>query len=55
VFEGMRAVLLHGTFRGDYLIDAAVLDLVFIGLGALLFAAAVHSARVRGTLLQMGE
>jgi len=55
VFEGMRAVLLHGTFRADYLIDAAVLDLVFIGLGALLFAAAVHSARVRGTLLQMGE
>ncbi len=55
VFEGMRAVLLHGTFRADYLLDAALLDIVFIGLGALLFAAAVHSARVRGTLLQMGE
>jgi ABC-2 type transport system permease protein len=55
VFEGMRAVLLHATFRGDYLLAAALLDVVFIGFGALLFAAAVHSARVRGTLLQMGE
>ena len=55
VFEGMRAVLLQHVLRADYLLDAALLDLLFIGLGALLFAAAVHSARTRGTLLQMGE
>jgi hypothetical protein len=32
-----------------------LLDALCIAIGAVLFAAAVHSARTRGTLLQMGE
>jgi len=55
VFEGMRALLLQHTFRYDLFRNAVLLDLVYIALGAALFAAAVHSARKRGALLQMGE
>ena len=55
VFEGMRAVLLEKTFHVDMLLSALVLDVVYLAGGIALFAAAVHSARKRGTLLQMGE
>ena len=55
VFEGMRAVLLQHTFRADLLQNAILLDLVYLMLGATVFAIAVHSARKRGALLQMGE
>jgi ABC-2 type transport system permease protein len=55
VFEGMRALLLEGTFRYDLFRNAVLLDIAYVALGAALFAAAVRSARKRGTLLQMGE
>jgi ABC-2 type transport system permease protein len=55
VFEGMRAVLLERTFHVDLLLSALVLDGVYLAIGIALFAASVHSARKRGTLLQMGE
>jgi ABC-2 type transport system permease protein len=55
VFEGMRAVLLDGAFPWDRFWTAAALNLAYLALGALVFARAVRTARVRGTLLQMGE
>jgi ABC-2 type transport system permease protein len=55
VFEGMRAVLLQQTFRLDYFWNALLLDAAYVAVGAAIFAVAVHSARKRGTLLQMGE
>jgi len=55
VFEGMRAVLLTGVFRWDHFWAAAALDVVYLALGAALFAWAMRDARDRGTLLQMGE
>ncbi len=55
VFEGMRSVLLHGAFRWDHLWIALGLDVVYLALGAALFALAVRHAREHGTLLQMGE
>ena len=55
VFEGMRAVMLEKTFHVDMLLSALVLDVFYLAGGIALFAAAVHSARKRGTLLQMGE
>ena len=55
VFEGMRSVLLQQTFRADYFWDALMLDAAYVAGGAAIFAVAVHSARKRGTLLQMGE
>jgi ABC-2 type transport system permease protein len=55
VFEGMRAVLVEGEVRVDLLAKAAALDVAYLALGALLFAAAVRHARRHGKLLQMGE
>jgi ABC-2 type transport system permease protein len=55
VFEGMRSVLLHGTFRWDHFWAAAVLDVFYLALGAAVFAWSMRNARDRGTLLQMGE
>jgi ABC-2 type transport system permease protein len=55
VFEGMRGVLLHGVFRWDIFWAAAALNLVYLALGAAVFAWAVRYARNHGTLLQMGE
>ena len=55
VFEGMRALLLDGTFRWDHFAWAAGLDVVYYAAGVLLFRSAVRYARVRGMLMQMGE
>jgi ABC-2 type transport system permease protein len=55
VFEGMRAVLLRHTFDVSLFRNALLLDALYVALGLALFGAAIHSARTRGTLLQMGE
>jgi ABC-2 type transport system permease protein len=55
VFEGMRTVMFSGVFRLDYLVDATLLDLGFIALGAVVFFLSLRNARARGALLQMGE
>jgi ABC-2 type transport system permease protein len=55
VFEGMRAVIVDGVVRTDLLMKALALDVAYVALGALLFAAAVRYARRHGKLLQMGE
>jgi ABC-2 type transport system permease protein len=55
VFEGMRAVMFEGNFRGDYLFAALALDLVYLAVGAAIFFIAFRDARRRGALLQMGE
>jgi ABC-2 type transport system permease protein len=55
VFEGMRAVMLEGIFRTDYLFTALALDLVYLALGTTIFFIAFRDARRRGALLQMGE
>jgi ABC-2 type transport system permease protein len=55
VFEGMRGVLLHGEFHWGHFWAAAALDVVYLALGAAVFAWAMRDARERGTLLQMGE
>ncbi len=55
VFEGMRAVLLDGTFRWDYFWNAAALNIVYLALGVWLFRSAIGYARNHGMLLHMGE
>ena len=55
VFEGMRGVLLEGTFAWSHFGSALVLDGVYLVLGAAVFRLAVNHARVHGRLLQMGE
>ncbi len=55
VFEGMRAVLLQHVFLWGAFWSAAALNIVYLALGAAVFAWAVRYARDHGTLLQMGE
>jgi ABC-2 type transport system permease protein len=55
VFEGMRAVLVEGTFRTDLMLNASLLNLVYIAAGAVVFLLFFRSARERGLILQMGE
>ena len=55
VFEGMRAVLIEGVVRGDLLLRAILLNLVYLGLAAGTFLYAFQVARRRGLILQVGE
>jgi ABC-2 type transport system permease protein len=55
VFEGMRSVLLQGVFRWDHFWVASALNVLYLALGAAVFAWSMRDARDRGTLLQMGE
>lgn len=55
VFEGMRAILIDGTFRPDLMATAFALDIVYLGIGLAAFFALMRSARVHGSLLSMGE
>lgn len=55
VFEGMRAILLDGVFRGDLLLRALALNAVFFALGVLLFKLSFRAARNNARLIQVGE
>jgi ABC-2 type transport system permease protein len=55
VFEGMRGVLLDGTFRWEHFRGAVALNAGYLVVGASVFGWSMRSARNRGTLLQMGE
>lgn len=55
VFEGMRAVMIDGVFRGDLLLRALGLNVLYIAAGAATFLAAFRAARMRGLLLHIGE
>lgn len=55
VFEGMRGVLMAGTFLWHELWTAAALNVLYIVVGLTLFLASFNGARKRGTLLQIGE
>jgi ABC-2 type transport system permease protein len=55
IFDGMRAILLHETVRLDLLMIAGALNLFWLAAGVTAFLWFYQSARVRGTLLQLGE
>jgi ABC-2 type transport system permease protein len=55
VFEGMRAIVLHGAVSWPHLFAAVVLNAVWLIAASLLFARQFHQARVRGALLSIGE
>jgi ABC-2 type transport system permease protein len=55
VFEGMRAIVLHGAVSWPHLFAAAVLNAVWLIAASLLFARQFRQARVRGALLSVGE
>lgn len=55
VFEGMRELLLHGTFNMHYLVNAMLLNILYLGGGIAAFLGYFRAARRRGLLLQIGE
>jgi len=55
VFEGLRAILLDGVFRGDLMLKAAGLNVVLFAAGLVAFFRLFAGARRAGTLLQLGE
>jgi len=55
VFEGMRALLLEGQWRGDLLQKAFLLNCFYFACGLCIFLFAFRSARKHGLLLQTGE
>ena len=55
VFEGMRSILLHGTFNANDLWWALGLNAVYFLIGYLSFRWFLQSARINGSLLQLGE
>jgi ABC-2 type transport system permease protein len=55
VFEGMRAVLVDKQFRGDFMLTAAGLNLLYIGIGVAIYLAIFRMARRHGLLMQQGE
>jgi ABC-2 type transport system permease protein len=55
VFEGMRSILLHHTFDPRELWWALGLNAIYLIAGYLTFSRFLVSAKVNGTLLQLGE
>ena len=55
VFEGMRAILLEHRFDANDLWWALGLNAVYLVIGYVVFSRFLSSARVNGTLLQLGE
>lgn len=55
VFEGMRALMMQHTFRLDFMLYALLLNAVFLTIGFCVFHFFLRSARINGTLVQLGE
>jgi ABC-2 type transport system permease protein len=55
VFEGMRAVMFEQTVRLDLMLQAVLLNAVFLLISTAVFLKAFHSARERGLLMRVGE
>jgi ABC-2 type transport system permease protein len=55
VFEGMRELVMHHTFRADLMLQALAINAVLFGVAAVAFVGLLNSARRQGSLLQTGE
>ncbi|MGE0612863.1 MAG: ABC transporter permease [Hyphomicrobiales bacterium] len=55
VFEGMRAILIEGVYKPELMWRALGLNAVFLVAGYLSFRAFLRSARINGSLSQLGE
>jgi ABC-2 type transport system permease protein len=55
VFEGLRAIVQRGAFDSDLMLRAFTLNLIYLSLGFAAFRYLLQSARINGTLVQMGE
>ena len=55
VFEGMRALLVDGSFSAERMMRASLLNIPYLAAGIASFLAFLRSARKRGLLHQIGE
>ncbi|MGE3623282.1 MAG: ABC transporter permease [Bdellovibrionales bacterium] len=55
VFESMKSLIGQGELRGNYLLWAFLLNILYFAGASLVFCRAYHGARRRGGLLQVGE
>jgi ABC-2 type transport system permease protein len=55
VFEGLRALVVHHTFRLDLMAGAFALDALFFAAAVVAFYRLLADARRAGSLLQQGE
>ena len=55
IFEGMRAVLAEDVFRTELMINAIMLNVLYIGAGFTIFLYVFRLARIKGFIVQMGE
>jgi ABC-2 type transport system permease protein len=55
VFEGLRGIVLNGVFDGTMMVKAFALNVVYYVLGLAAFRYFLQSARIHGSLVQMGE
>lgn len=55
VFQGMRMILIEQRLDLSLLLHAALLDVLYLAIGAALFLWAFRNARQRGAILQVGE
>jgi ABC-2 type transport system permease protein len=55
VFEGLRAIVLRGDIVADLMVKALALNALYFAAGSATFAYFLQSARINGTLVQMGE
>ena len=55
VFEGMRSLVIDGIFRGDLMVSAVAINLLYIAGSLAVFLFGFRRARERGQLLQTGE
>ena len=55
VFEGLRGIVLNGVFDGTLMLKAFALNVVYFVLSLAAFRYFLQSARIHGSLVQMGE
>jgi len=55
IFDETRNILLNGSINFPNLIHAYLLNLIYLACGIYLFYFAFLKARVKGTLINMGE
>jgi len=55
IFEEMRNILLNGVVNYLDIIKAISISIVYFVLGVIIFYVSFFGAKVRGTLINMGE
>jgi ABC-2 type transport system permease protein len=55
VFEGLRALVIAKVFHPELMLKASALNVFYFGGACLLFRYFVRQARIKGSLMQIGE